>query len=140
MDHGASAPGFPASLESVVAVVATDARGAVLVPGRLGRSDLLAAPGVDVRPTTPRGTYDFVSGNSLAAAHVSGTAALLLERDPRLTTAEVRTLLVGTSRPLPEAETAGSRVVRGLVDACAAGEHGLLLLSPIPDKVFIRRM
>jgi len=120
MDHGALAPGFPASLESVLAVVASDARGAVRVPGRLGRSDLLAAPGVDVLTTAPRGTYDFVSGSSLAAAHVSATAALLLERDPRLTAAEVRSLLVGTSRPLPEAGNPGSRVVRGVVDACAA--------------------
>ena len=119
-DRGAGAPGFPASLEPVIAVVASDARGAVRVPGRPGRADLLAAPGVDVLTTTPRGAYDFVSGSSLAAAHVSGIAALLLERNPRLTGAEVRQLLTETSRPLPEAGQAEPRAVRGVVDACAA--------------------
>jgi hypothetical protein len=46
--------------------------------------------------------------------------ALLLERNPRLTAADVRTLLVNTARPMSEAGSAGSRVVRGVVDACAA--------------------
>jgi subtilisin family serine protease len=120
MDHGSPAPGFPASLESVIAVVESDSRGAVRVPAGLVRSGLLAAPGVDVLTTAPRGAYDFVSGSSLAAAHVSGIAALMLERSPRLTAGEVRALLVGTARPLPEAGDAGPRMVRGVVDACAA--------------------
>jgi hypothetical protein len=32
----------------------------------------------------------------------------------------VRALLAGTARPLPEAGNAGPRMVRGVVDACAA--------------------
>ena len=120
MDHGSPAPGFPASLESVIAVVGSDSRGVVRIPAGLVRPGLLAAPGVDVLTTAPRGTYDFLSGSSLAAAHVSGIVALLLERSPRLTAGEVRALLVRTARPLPEAGNAGPRMVRGVVDACAA--------------------
>jgi subtilisin family serine protease len=120
MDHGSPAPGFPASLEPVIAVVGSDSRGSVRVPAGLARSGLLAAPGVDVLTTAPGATYDFLSGSSLAAAHVSGIVALLLERNPRLTAAEVRTLLVTTARPMSEAGSAGPRVVRGVVDACAA--------------------
>ncbi len=120
MDHGSSAPGFPASLESVIAVLASDSRGLVRIPTGLARSGLLAAPGIDVLTTAPGGTYDFRSGSSLAAAHVTGIAALLLERNPRLTAAEVRALLVGTAQPIPEAGEGGPRVVSGLVDACAA--------------------
>lgn len=120
MDQGPSAPGFPASLESVIAVVESDSRGAVRVPTGHVRSGLVAAPGVDVLTTAPGGTYDFLSGSSLAAAHVSGIAALLLERNPRLTAAEVAALLIGTARPLAEAGNAGPRVVQGVVDACAA--------------------
>ena len=120
MDHGASAPGFPASLESVIAVVGSDSRGLVRVPSSVLQSGLLAAPGVDVLTTAPGGTYNFLSGSSLAAAHVSGIAALLLERSPRLTAAEALQLLLGTARPLPEAGDAGPRAVRGVVDACAA--------------------
>src|SRR5262245_29171676 len=40
-------------------------------------------------------------GSSLSAAHVSGIAALLLERNPRLTATEVSALLISTARPLP---------------------------------------
>jgi len=120
MDRGAPAPGFPASLESVIAVVASDSRGVVSIPAGFVRKGLLAAPGVEVLTTTPGGTYDFVSGTSLAAAHVSAIAALLLERNPRLTAAEVSALLNSTARSLPEAGDAGPRMVRGVVDACAA--------------------
>ena len=35
MDHGSSAPGFPASLESVIAVLASDSRGLVRIPTSL---------------------------------------------------------------------------------------------------------
>jgi subtilisin family serine protease len=116
MDHAQPAPGFPASLEPVIAVTASDPRGAVRVPAGLVR--LLAAPGVEVLTTAPHAAYDFRSGSSLAAAHVSGVVALLLERDPRLTAAEVRALLAATARPVPEAAIAPSVVV-GLADACA---------------------
>jgi subtilisin family serine protease len=120
MDHGPLAPGFPASIESVIAVVPSDSRGLVKVPAGLVRSGLLAAPGVDVLTTAPRGAYNFFSGSSLAAPHVSGIVALMLERNPRLTAREVGALLIATARPLPEAGNAGPRVVRGVVDACAA--------------------
>src|SRR5262249_14149181 len=120
MDQGSPALGFPASLESVIAVLASDSRGVVRIPTGLVRSHLLAAPGIDVLTTAPRGTYNFRSGSSLAAAHVSGIAALLLERNPRLTAADVRALLVGTAQPIPEAGDGGPRVLSGLVDACAA--------------------
>ncbi len=44
--------------------------------------------------TAPRASYDFFNGSSFAAAHVAGVAALLLERKPSLTAAEVRELLM----------------------------------------------
>ena len=119
MDRGSQAPGFPASLEAVIAVLASDSRGSMHVPAGLTRSGLLVAPGIEVLTTAPHGAYDFRSGTSLAAAHVSGVVALLLERNPRLTAAEVHALLVATARPLPEAGSARPAVI-GLVDACAA--------------------
>jgi hypothetical protein len=88
--------GFPASLPGVIPVRAAprDAA-AVAAPeagaagGRGGDDRVLLAPGVDVLSTVPGGGYDFFSGSSLAAAHVSGLAALLLERQPRLAPAEL---------------------------------------------------
>jgi subtilisin family serine protease len=119
MERAQPAPGFPASLPSVIAVIASDSGGAVRIPAGLTRAGLLAAPGIEVLTTAPHAAYDFRSGSSLAAAHVSGVVALLLERDPRLTVAQVRALLAATARPLPEGSDAGS-VVIGLADACAA--------------------
>jgi len=116
-DRARPAPGFPASLPHVIAVVASDQRGAVHVPADLTRTGLLAAPGVEVLTTAPRAAYDFRSGSSLAAAHVSGVVALLLERNPQLTAEGVQALLVSSARPLPDAAP-GSALI-GLADACA---------------------
>jgi subtilisin family serine protease len=72
--------------------------------------------------TVPRRAYDFISGSSLAAAHVSGIAALLLEHAPDLAPEQLTRLLHTTARPLAAANPASSQLV-GLVDACAALEQ-----------------
>jgi subtilisin family serine protease len=48
----------------------------------------------------PSGEYGNISGTSMAAPHVAGTAALMLERNPALTPEEVRTLLMSTVDPV----------------------------------------
>jgi subtilisin family serine protease len=63
------ADGFPVGIPGVIAV---DADGAV------HGANALRAPGREVLTLTPGGRYDFVSGSSMAAAHVSGAIALLL--------------------------------------------------------------
>jgi subtilisin family serine protease len=69
----------------------------VLVVGSSDKADLprgvLAAPGRDILTLTPGGAYDFDTGSSLATAHVSGAAALLLALDPSLSAADVQALL-----------------------------------------------
>ncbi|MFQ5983171.1 MAG: S8 family serine peptidase, partial [Woeseiaceae bacterium] len=52
------------------------------------------APGEDILVPVPRGRYDYASGSSLAAAHVSGVVALLIARGPELNSVEINTLLV----------------------------------------------
>ena len=111
--------GFPASLETVIAVVTSDTQGQVSNPPKDAGSTLLAAPGIDIVTTLPKKTYDFLSGSSLAAAHVSGIAALLLERDPTLTPAHVQDILRTTAHPVHALESPG-QITIGLVDACAA--------------------
>lgn len=81
-------PGFPSDVPGVI-VVGSDA-------GRNPGSALLLAPGDEILVPTPGGGYDYASGNSLSAAQVSGIAALLLARRPKLTGAEVRELLSET--------------------------------------------
>ncbi len=81
--------GFPVGVAGVIAVDAIEhaAAGAAV----------LHAPGREVLTLTPGGHYDFVSGSSLAAAHVSGAAALLLAANPHLDGAAVYGLLSRTS-------------------------------------------
>ncbi len=110
---GAAAQDFPASYKGVIGVMGSDdLSGPPSVPA--GHSlATLAAPGVDILTTMPHGTYDLFSGSSAAAAEVSGIAALLLEKNPKLTPSEIAAILHKTARPIaadPVAE----------VDACAA--------------------
>lgn len=78
------ADGFPVGVPGVIAVDSAEHAAA---------GTALRAPGREVLTLTPGGHYDFVSGSSLAAAHVSGAAALLLAADPRLDSAAVYSLL-----------------------------------------------
>jgi subtilisin family serine protease len=112
--------GFPASLETVIAVLASDTTGQLPTTATATkRMPVLAAPGMDILTTAPGSTYDFFSGSSLAAAHVSGIAALVLEQHPTLLPAQVYTLLYSTARPVPTAGLASQATI-GFVDACAA--------------------
>ncbi len=99
-------PGFPANHPGVIAVLAA---GPGLDSGAGGADDgPLAAPGVDVLTTVPGGNYEFLSGSSMAAAHVSGVVALLLEHRPNLRPEAAAKLLRGSARPAPAAGPAGS--------------------------------
>ena len=100
---------FPASLDGVLAVLATGPGERQATPVRMP----LAAPGVDILSTVPRASYDFFSGSSLAAAQVSGAIALLLERRPRLTPEQINAAILRTARP-------GAPGEAGTIDACAA--------------------
>jgi len=119
--------GFPASLDTVMAVLASDPHGQVRLPVAAQHTPLLAAPGVDILTTLPQHTYDFVSGSSMATAHVSGVAALLLEGiaalrlepHPTFSPAQLHSLLQTTARPV--AVRAGtSTVTVGFIDIGAA--------------------
>jgi subtilisin family serine protease len=113
--EGADAPGFPASLPEVIGVVASDSKNDVRSSER-NRATMLAAPGVEILTTAPPQAYAFLSGTSLAAAHVSGVVALLLEREPMMAPSQVRLVLFQTAHSVTGS---GAGAIR-LVDACAA--------------------
>ena len=50
---------------------------------------MLLAPGTEILTTAPRATYGFKSGSSMATAYVSGIVALMKERNPALSNAEI---------------------------------------------------
>ncbi len=92
-----SPPLFPASDANVIAVTATDADDKLFKLANRGKHIAVAAPGVEVLAPAPDGRYQISTGTSIAAAQVSGIAALLIERKPDMTPAAVRKALTATA-------------------------------------------
>ena len=63
----------------------------------------MVAPGAYINTTQIGSTYNFTSGTSFAAPHVSGAAALLLQKNPNLENHELKSLLVTTVKPVSKA-------------------------------------
>jgi hypothetical protein len=59
--------------------------------------DYVVAPGVDIVSTIPYNTYESYDGTSMAAPHVAGVAALVLNANPNLTPAQVEQILTSTA-------------------------------------------
>ena len=57
----------------------------------------VSAPSDEILTTAPAAEYAFLSGTSLAAAHVSGIVALLLEQAPGIEADQISSLLRDTS-------------------------------------------
>ncbi len=91
--------GFPAALPGVVAVADDGVAGT--------RTGVYIAPGRDVPTTEPGGRWYLVSGNSYAAAHVSGLMALMQELRPGK-----------TGQSFVSARSGG-----GVIDACDTLQH-----------------
>ncbi len=80
------------------------------------KPDLLA-PGVDIISTMPGGSYQAMSGTSMATPHVTGAAALLKELHPTWTPAMLKSALMGAAKDLgQDAWTQG----KGRVDVLKA--------------------
>jgi subtilisin family serine protease len=118
--------GFPASMENVIGV----RRSGQSERGKPGAKTSVAAPGSEVLTTCPRGTYHFVSGSSLAAAHVSGIVALMLELKPKLTASAIVEVL----RAAVDRGTALSDLGRSdVINVCTAIE--ILRGRPTCDRL-----
>lgn len=82
---------FPANVPGVVGVTIEQSSGL--------DAGFVRAPGVKILSTLPNQDYDFYSGSSLAAGHVSGIAALIRQRKPHLPANVVTELLRRTVDP-----------------------------------------
>jgi subtilisin family serine protease len=117
-------PSYPAADPNVIGVTATDAKDALFPSANRGGYVAVAAPGVDVLVAAPGQGYKLSSGTSLAAAHVTGLLALVLQKRADLTLADARRLLSESARDLGAAgidPDFGS----GLVDARRTVERAL---------------
>ena len=63
----------------------------------------IVAPGAYINTTQNNAGYNFTSGTSYAAPHVSGAAALLLQKNPELHHHEIKSLLLTTVAPVSDA-------------------------------------
>ncbi|HSS78660.1 MAG TPA: S8 family serine peptidase [Thermoanaerobaculia bacterium] len=118
-DGGAPGHSFPANVKGVLGVVGSDDLKGGLARPTERFSSSLAAPAIDIISTAPPNSYDFFSGSSLAAAEVTGIVALLLEKNPKLSPAQIREILQKTSHPLaPPPGLPDPPVAQA--DACAA--------------------
>jgi subtilisin family serine protease len=110
-----AAQAFPTSVAGVLR-----ARAASPAPPDCNAQDMtpVNTPGTDILTTFPRARYDFVSGNSFAAAHVSGIVALLLELKPALSAMDASTILQRAMHGDGSVEVARPELT--IVNACEA--------------------
>ncbi|MDX1441795.1 MAG: S8 family serine peptidase [Nitrosopumilaceae archaeon] len=63
----------------------------------------LVAPGAYINTTQNNAGYNFTSGTSYAAPHVSGAAALIMQENPGIHHHEIKSLLLTTVEPVSDA-------------------------------------
>jgi len=125
--------GSPASFPETLAVGALDSDDEVVSFSGRGPSPWeevkpeIVAPGIQIRSARPGGGYQLQSGTSMAAPHVSGVAALLLQENSSLRVGQLEATLLRTAvplgRPIPNQDTGWGRVdaYRAAISVAGAG-------------------
>ena len=93
----------------------------------------LVAPGAYINTTQNNGGYNFTSGTSYAAPHVSGAAALLLQKYPQLHHHEIKSILLTTVKPVSDAygnEFSINEAGSGRLDVGNAYGAKLIIMPP----------
>ena len=93
----------------------------------------VTAPGVDVLSSLPHAQWAAWSGTSMASPQVAGAAAVLLQRHPTWTVAEIKSALESTGDPVhpvgTSTEVATTREGGGRIDLAKA-DNPLIFTSP----------
>jgi subtilisin family serine protease len=95
----------------------------------------MSAPGVGILSAAPQDRWTILSGTSMAAPHVAGAAALLKQRHPTWTPAQIKSALAATADPvLAEPDRAGEaatvREGAGRVNLARA-DNPLIFATPV---------
>lgn len=85
----AADPGFPVDVPGVIVAGSK--------PDNLEGHTMLLAPGIEVLVPVPGGGFDYASGSSLSAAHVSGVVALMIAEQPDLVHDDIARLLAASN-------------------------------------------
>ena len=107
---------YPAALKTVISVAGLGREKQLYSDSNFGATVDIAAPGEEIPSTDLNGGYQNRSGTSMAAAHVSGIAGLVIAANPHYTNREVQETLIATAEPLFINVLVGA----GLLDAHAA--------------------
>lgn len=95
-------PVYPASfdLDNLISVTFIDANGNLTKKSNYGTNSVdIAAPGDDILSTVV-GSYETLSGSSMAAPQVSAVAALLYSYNENLYPSEIKDLIINTLKPV----------------------------------------
>jgi subtilisin family serine protease len=126
-----STPYYPASyqLDNIISVGAVDNDFGLAWFSNYGATTVhLAAPGDGILSTWPGDSYNWMSGTSMAAPHVTGVAALVAGQNPTWSYSQVRSRLLSTVRATPS--LSGKTLTGGVVNAGAA----LVTAAPPPPS------
>lgn len=107
---------YPAALKTVISVAGLGREKQLYSDSNFGATVDIAAPGEEILSTDINGGYQNRSGTSMAAAHVSAVAALVVAANPNWTVREVMKTVIGTAAPL----FINALVGAGSLDAYAA--------------------
>jgi hypothetical protein len=118
-NDGNDAPQYPGAYDNVFCVGSTTSTDGRADTSNYGAHLDIAAPGEKVYSTVPDG-YDFMSGTSMAAPVISGSAAVVWSYFPWWTAGQVRTRLEKTAAPLQ----LGTQLGHGRVDLFEAVFNG----------------
>lgn len=145
-DYGSGSISSPASAPEAIAVAASTGGHGSPRPDRIASFSSkgptaftlrlkpdVTAPGALVLSSVPaaEGSWDEISGTSMAAPHVAGAAALLAERHPTWTVAQIKSALVLTGVPVRSGnvEVPATREGGGRIDLPRA-DNPLLFAAP----------
>jgi hypothetical protein len=140
--YGYGSISSPANAPDAITVAATTLSGTIAdfssggpTPVSLQLKPDVAAPGVAITSSLPvnqAGPFGAMSGTSMAAPQVSGAAALLKERHPSWTVAQLKSALVQTGTPVRDGRGREVSVLReggGLINLVRADDP-LLFAAP----------
>ncbi len=140
-DFGYGSVSSPGNTPKAITVAAADSKDQIAYFSSAGPTPIslqmkpdVTGPGVNVVSSLPTSsdTWGLLSGTSMATPHVAGAVALLLERHPDWTVAEVKSALELTADPVVTAngtEVPTTREGGGIIDVPRADDP-LIFASP----------